>query len=147
MQTNSAQLTAPTSLTPIATQPVKGLTPPPIVLTPTKPIWSMEDDKRKSIGGPTSLKEIQEMEAKEQEAQKAAEWERSHAPATVQWQYLKILRLSRHPGVSLCLKLVRSRWLKTCLELLYLLHLLQCLHLSHYCLRPTLCLHLLSLSG
>ncbi len=29
-----------------------------------------------------SLREIQEMEAKEQEAQKAAEWEWSHAPAT-----------------------------------------------------------------
>ncbi len=82
VQTNSAQPTAPTSLAPVATQPVKESTPPPVVSTPTKPVWSTEDDKRKSIGGPTSLREIQEMEAKKQEARKAAERERSRAPAT-----------------------------------------------------------------
>ena len=84
VQANSAQPTAPTPLTPVATQPVKESTPPPPVISmPTKPVWSTEDDKKKSVGGPTSLREIQEMEAKKQEARKAAERERSRAPATV----------------------------------------------------------------
>jgi PERQ amino acid-rich with GYF domain-containing protein len=83
VQTNSAQLTAPTSSTPAATQLVKEPTPlPSAVSVPTKPVWSTEDDKKKSIGGPTSLREIQEMEAKKQEARKAAERERSRASAT-----------------------------------------------------------------
>ena len=80
VQTNSAQPSASTSLTPAATQPVKE--PTPLPSTPTKPVWSTEDDKKKSVGGPTSLREIQEMEAKKQEARKAAERERSRAPAT-----------------------------------------------------------------
>ena len=68
---------------PVATQPVKESTPPPpVVSVPTKPVWSTEDDKKKNSGGPTSLREIQEMEAKRQEARKAAERERSRAPAT-----------------------------------------------------------------
>lgn len=83
VQTNSAQPSAPTSLTPVATQPVKESTSsPPVVSLPTKPVWSTEDDKKKSVGGPTSLREIQEMEAKKQEARKAAERERSRAPTT-----------------------------------------------------------------
>jgi len=83
VQTNSAQPTTPTPLTPVATQPVKESTPPPpVVSVPTKPVWSTEDDKKKSSGGPTSLRDIQEMEAKKQEARKAAERERSRAPAT-----------------------------------------------------------------
>lgn len=83
VQTNSAQPTTPTPLTPVATQPAKESTPPPpAVSVSTKPVWSTEDDKKKSFGGPTSLREIQEMEAKKQEARKAAERERSRAPAT-----------------------------------------------------------------
>ncbi len=81
VQTNSAQPTAPASLAPAATQTAKEPTSPPPVSTPTKPVWSTEDDKKKSIGGPTSLREIQELEAKKQEARKAAERERSRAPA------------------------------------------------------------------
>ena len=80
VQTNSAQPTPPTPLTPVATQPAKESTPP--LSIPTKPVWSTEDDKKKSAGGPTSLREIQDMEAKKQEARKAAERERSRAPAT-----------------------------------------------------------------
>lgn len=83
VQTNSAQPTAPTPSTPVANQPAKESSPsPPVVSVPTKPVWSTEDDKKKSFGGPTSLREIQEMEAKKQEARKAAERERSRAPAT-----------------------------------------------------------------
>jgi PERQ amino acid-rich with GYF domain-containing protein len=83
VQTNLAQPTSPTSLTPAAAQFVKEPTPlPSAVSVPTKPVWSTEDDKKKSIGGPTSLREIQEMEAKKQEARKAAERERSRASAT-----------------------------------------------------------------
>ena len=83
VQTNSAQPTTPTPLTPVATQPAKESTPPPpAVSVSIKPVWSTEDDKKKSFGGPTSLREIQEMEAKKQEARKAAERERSRAPAT-----------------------------------------------------------------
>lgn len=82
VQTSSAQPTTPTPLTPV-TQPVKESTPsPPVVSVPTKPVWSTEDDKKKSFGGPTSLREIQEMEAKKQEARKATERERPRASAT-----------------------------------------------------------------
>ena len=81
--TNPAQPSASTSLTPAATQPVKEPTPLlSVVSASTKPVWSTEDDKKKSTGGPTSLREIQEMEAKKQGARKAAERERSRAPAT-----------------------------------------------------------------
>lgn len=83
VQTNPAQPSASTSLTPAATQPVKEPTPLlSVVSASTKPVWSTEDDKKKSIGGPTSLRDIQEMEAKKQGARKAAERERSRAPAT-----------------------------------------------------------------
>ena len=83
VQINSAQLT-----TPATTQPVKEPTPPPsAVSVPTKPVWSTEDDKKKSTGGPTSLREIQEMEAKKQETRRAAERDRPRvhvaAPAPV----------------------------------------------------------------
>jgi PERQ amino acid-rich with GYF domain-containing protein len=82
VQTNSAQPTMPTPLSPTATQPVKESTPPPsAVSVTTKPVWSTEDDKKKGVGGPTSLREIQELEAKKQEARKAAERERARAPA------------------------------------------------------------------
>jgi len=79
--TSSAQPTI-TSLTPTFSQPAKEPTPPPSVVSPpTKPVWSTEDDKKRSTGGPTSLREIQEMEAKKQEARKATERERARAPA------------------------------------------------------------------
>lgn len=80
--TNSAQPITPTSLTPGFSQPAKEPTPPPsIVSPPTRPVWSTDDDKKKSAGGLTSLREIQEMESKKQEARKAAERERARAPA------------------------------------------------------------------
>ncbi|KAH9994407.1 hypothetical protein BJV77DRAFT_994542 [Russula vinacea] len=82
VQTNSAQPNAPTSSTPAANQLAKEPTPLlSAVSAPTKPVWSTEDDKKKSIGSPTSLREIQEMEAKKQEARKAAERERTRAAA------------------------------------------------------------------
>jgi PERQ amino acid-rich with GYF domain-containing protein len=80
--TNSAQPITPTSLTPGFSQPAKEPTPPPsIVSPPTKPVWSTDDDKKRSAGGLTSLREIQEMESKKQEARKAAERERVRTPA------------------------------------------------------------------
>jgi PERQ amino acid-rich with GYF domain-containing protein len=80
--TSSAQPTTPTLLTPAYSQPTKEPTPPPsAVSAPPKPVWSTEDDKKKVTGGPTSLREIQEMEAKKQEARKVAERERVRAPA------------------------------------------------------------------
>ena len=81
--TNSAQPTTPTSLTPTASQPAKEPTPPPSAVSapPTKPVWLIEEDKKRSPVGPTSLREIQEMETKKQEARKAAERERARAPA------------------------------------------------------------------
>ncbi|KAH9964550.1 hypothetical protein BC827DRAFT_940967 [Russula dissimulans] len=82
VQANSAPPITPNPLTPATTQPVKEPTPPPsTVSAPTKPVWLTEEDKRKSTGGPTSLREIQEMEAKKQETRKAAERERARAPA------------------------------------------------------------------
>jgi len=81
-QTTSAPPTTPTPLTLAATQPVKEPTPPPLTVSAhTKPVWLTEDDKKKSTGGPTSLREIQEMEAKKQETRKAVERERARAPA------------------------------------------------------------------
>ena len=80
--TNSAQPTTPTSLTPTVSQPGKEPTPPPsVVPAPAKPVWSIEEDKKRSAVGPTSLREIQQMETKKQEARKAAERERARAPA------------------------------------------------------------------
>ena len=80
--TNSAQPTTPTSLTPTVSHPAKEPTPPPsAVSAPTRPVWSIEEDKKRSTVGPTSLREIQEMETKKQEARKAAEKERARAPA------------------------------------------------------------------
>ena len=82
VQTNLPQPTTPTTPTSAITQPTKEPTPStPTVSAPTKPVWSTEDDKNKSTGGPTSLREIQEMEAKKQEARKAAERERARATA------------------------------------------------------------------
>jgi PERQ amino acid-rich with GYF domain-containing protein len=79
VQTNPPQPTTPTSA---ITQPTKEPTPSSsTVSAPTKPVWSTEDDKNKSSGGPTSLREIQDMEAKKQEARKAAERERARATA------------------------------------------------------------------
>jgi PERQ amino acid-rich with GYF domain-containing protein len=84
VQTNSAQPNAPTPSTPAANQLAKEPTPlQSAVSATTKPVWSTEDDKKKSIGGPTSLREIQEMEAKKQEARKATERERPRAAAPV----------------------------------------------------------------
>lgn len=79
IQTSPAQPTTPTTPTPAITQPTKEPTPSSSTVSPTKPVWSTEDDKNKSTGGPTSLREIQEMEAKKQEARKAAERERARA--------------------------------------------------------------------
>ncbi|KAI9460165.1 hypothetical protein BJY52DRAFT_1186046 [Lactarius psammicola] len=82
IQTNPAQPTTPTTPTPAITQPTKEPTlSSSTVSAPTKPVWSTEDDKSKSTGGPTSLREIQELEAKKQEARKATERERARANA------------------------------------------------------------------
>jgi PERQ amino acid-rich with GYF domain-containing protein len=82
VQTNLPQPTTPTTPTSAITQPTKEPTPSTsTVSAPTKPVWSTEDDKNKSTGGPTSLREIQEMEAKKQEARKTAERERARATA------------------------------------------------------------------
>ncbi|KAI9513150.1 hypothetical protein F5148DRAFT_1159174 [Russula earlei] len=63
-------------------QPAKVPTPPPSTVTaPIKPVWLTEDDK-KGTGGPTSLREIQEMEVKKQEVRKAADRERARIPVT-----------------------------------------------------------------
>lgn len=70
------------------TQPVKAPSPSPApspaVAAPAKPVWSTEDDKKKTPGAPMSLREIQEAEAKKQEARKAAERERARAAAAAQ---------------------------------------------------------------
>lgn len=80
VQTNIPQPATPTTPTSAITQPTKEPTPSSsTVSAPTKPVWSTEDEKNKSTGGPTSLREIQEMEAKKQEARKAAERERARA--------------------------------------------------------------------
>ena len=82
VQTGTAQSTASASLTPAVAQPVKEPTPPTsAVSVPTKPVWSTEDDKKKSSAGSMSLREIQEMEAKKQEARRTAERERARAVA------------------------------------------------------------------
>ena len=81
-QTNPAQPTTPTTPTPATTQPTKEPAPSSsTVSAPTKPVWSTEDDKNKGTGGPTSLREIQEMEAKKQDARKAADRDRARATA------------------------------------------------------------------
>ena len=82
VQTGTAQSTASASLTPAVAQPVKEPTPPTSAISvPTKPVWSTEDDKKKSSAGSMSLREIQEMEAKKQEARRTAERERARAVA------------------------------------------------------------------
>ena len=82
VQTNPTQPTTPTTPIPAITQPIKEPAhSSSTVSAPTKPVWSTEEDKNKSTGGPTSLREIQEMEAKKQEARKAAERERTRATA------------------------------------------------------------------
>ena len=82
VQTNPPQPTTPTTPSSAIAQPTKEPTPSSsTVSASTKPVWSTEDDKNKSTGGPTSLREIQEMEAKRQEARKAAERERVRANA------------------------------------------------------------------
>ncbi|KAH9177044.1 hypothetical protein EDB89DRAFT_2240277 [Lactarius sanguifluus] len=83
IQTNPAQPTIPTTPTPPAIpQPTNEPTPSSsTVSVPTKLVWSTEDDKNKSTGGPTSLREIQELEAKKQDARKTTERERARATA------------------------------------------------------------------
>ena len=83
VQTNLPQPTTPTAPTSAITQPTKEPTPSTSTVSAlTKPVWSTEEDKTKSTGGPTSLREIQVMEAKKQEARKAIERERARATAT-----------------------------------------------------------------
>ncbi|KAI0063184.1 hypothetical protein BV25DRAFT_1990965 [Artomyces pyxidatus] len=60
-------------------QPPKAPSPTPPAAS-TKPVWSTEDDNKKRLSGaPMGLREIQEAEAKKQEARKAAERERERA--------------------------------------------------------------------
>ncbi|KAI0271623.1 hypothetical protein BC834DRAFT_860468 [Gloeopeniophorella convolvens] len=67
---------------PVPAQPIDELTlSPAAAAAPVKPVWSIEDDKKKNANGPTSLREIQELEAKKQETRKTAERERARTAA------------------------------------------------------------------
>jgi PERQ amino acid-rich with GYF domain-containing protein len=123
VQTNPPQPTTPTTPNSAITQPTKEPTPSSsTVSAPTKPVWSTEDDKNKSTGGPTSLREIQEMEAKKQEARKAAERERARATAAAAYPLPKIPSLLLPLGVCQRPRLVRRRHPKRQLGASYLPH-------------------------
>lgn len=77
---------SPAVTKPAAPQTPKAPSPSPSPATPSpvKPVWSTEDDKKKASGAAMGLREIQEAEAKKQEARKAAERERARAAAAAQ---------------------------------------------------------------
>jgi len=69
----SALATAPPTEIPAAPVPVSPSSPQPPVMTPSKAPWAKDEDSKKTA---TSLREIQDAEAKKVEARKAAERER-----------------------------------------------------------------------